>query len=168
MNFNQLGNSTGNSRYCRIIVDLCPGSQPSAACGRQPCNCWSCTGPWWGPGASWQRAAGGFMESRCSVSCFIHPRTIKTKGLYIHTIYIYTYVYIVYLFVCLFVCLFACLFVCLFVYIWGWNSKLEHICGFKEVITSQNRWTIKVTMDLRGQRRAVACDMESHSQPTNK
>ena len=61
------------------------------------------------------------MESRCSVSCFIHPRTIKTKGLYIHTIYIYiyTYVYIVYLFVCLFVCLFACLFVCLFVYIWG-------------------------------------------------
>ena len=113
MNFNQLGNSTGNSRYCRIIVDLCPGSQPSAACGRQPCNCWSCTGPWWGPGASWQRAAGGFMESRCSVSCFIHPRTIKTKGLYIHTIYIYIRIYS--LFVCLFVRLFVCLLVCLFV-----------------------------------------------------
>ena len=32
-----------------------PGSQPSAGYGRRPCNCWSCTGPLWGPGAFWQR-----------------------------------------------------------------------------------------------------------------
>ena len=65
------------------------------------------------------------MESRCSISCFIHPRTIKTKGLYIHTyIYIYTRTYVyIYIHIRIY-SLFVCLFVCLFVYIWGVKLKI--------------------------------------------
>ena len=117
MNFNQLGNSTGNSRYCRIIVDLCPAGVSPAIAGAAPGR-----GGGLEPLGSERLVALWNLDVRY-LALFTLER-LKQKD-YTYILYIYTYVYIVYLFVCLFVCLFACLFVCLFIFggeTQNWNT----------------------------------------------